>query len=364
MNIIHIQPALPLYRVDFFERLNQKYGSSFKVYHSPGALGELTQPVIAQWAIAVPHEMRLLGGFVWQRGVINIRIERGDIVVLSGNPRYLTTLILLFRAKYNRARVVWWGHYWSSTSYRYRQVLRLLPALMCDSLLFYTDDEIKKFRKDKIFSRRSHSVYALNNGIYIDQIKLLRSEYRASKRERALLFIGRLTAKAGIELALKALAVLGQRAPLLHIIGDGVMRKKLQLHAIHLEVDDKIVWHGAVTDEEKIATIANSCQGFLYPGEVGLSIVHAMAFALPAVVHNDRQFHMPEVAAFSDGETGLSFVHRDYLSLAETIDDFLADSIRLERFSSNSAKVVDASYNTGDMAVRFATLVNDLKKVE
>lgn len=139
-SIIHVQPALPAYRLDFFERLRLRYGIEVEVYYTAGSLGILTESSKPEWATTVGPIRSLPGGFEWQSGVAGVPIKRGDIVVLSGNPRQLSTLVVLLRARVLGARVIWWGHYWSSTSRRWRQVLRYLPMVLADALLFYTDE--------------------------------------------------------------------------------------------------------------------------------------------------------------------------------------------------------------------------------
>ncbi|MDT8328399.1 MAG: glycosyltransferase [Roseovarius sp.] len=360
-NILHIQPALPRYRLDFFERLHRCYAPGFKVIYSPGSLGALTRPVSADWAVAVGPMRRLPGGLLWQSGVAGLPIGRGNIVILSGNPRQLSTLVLLVRARLRGARVVWWGHYWSSTSRRWRQILRHLPMALADAILFYTDAEVDAFRSDAVLRGRARCVTALNNGIDIGPIRQVRRPYSAAERDPALLFIGRLTDKADLGLGLKALALLGDGAPVLHVIGDGEQRAPLQARARALGLEERIVWHGAVTDEAAIADIANRCRAFLYPGEVGLSLIHAMAYTLPAIVHDRPRLHMPEIAAFRIGETGLGFACGDVHALARTIETMLADPDRLDRFSAAAAQIVGPSFTTEDMADRFEALVAHLE---
>lgn len=359
--LLHIQPALPRYRLDFFERLHRKYSPDFKVFYSPGSLGALTEPLSADWAVPVGPVRRLPGGLLWQSGVAGLPIQQGDIVVLSGNPRQLSTLVLLVRARLRSARVVWWGHYWSSTSRRWRQILRHLPMALADAILFYTDAEVDAFGSDAVLRGRARCVAALNNGIDIEPIRQLRRTYSAAQRDPALLFIGRLTSKARLDLGLEALALLSKAAPVLHVIGDGDQRAMLQARARELGLENRIVWHGALTDEARIAEVANRCSAFIYPGEVGLSLIHAMAYQLPAIVHNRPSLHMPEIAAFCDGETGLSFAYGDAHALAQTIVTLLADATRLDGFAAAAAQIVGPSFTTEDMAARFEALVAHLE---
>lgn len=306
--------------------------------------------------------MRLLpGGLLWQPGVSGLSVLRGDIVVLSGNPRQLSAVALLIRAKLCGARIVWWGHYWSSTSRRWRQMLRLVPMALSDAILFYTDAEVDAFQREAFLIGRVRHVAALNNGINIEPIERLLHPYSAIERDPALLFIGRLTEKAALCLGLEALALLGERAPVLHVIGDGEQRGVLQARSRDLGLEGQIVWHGALTDEAKIAEIANRCRAFFYPGEVGLSLIHAMAYRLPAIVHDRPRLHMPEIAAFRDGETGLSFAYGDADALARTISTMLADAAQLDAFAEAAAGIVGPSFTTQDMARRFEALVDRLQ---
>ena len=71
-----------------------------------------------------------------------------------------------------------------------------------------------------------------------------------------------------------------------------------------------------MAEEPDIAQIANRCRLFVYPGGVGLSLIHAMAYGLPSIIHDDRWRHMPEIAAFQDGRTGRTFEREDPGSLA------------------------------------------------
>ena len=359
-NIIQVQPALPRYRMDYFARLARHYGPAMAVYYSPGSLGALTQPVSEDWAKAVGPMRWFFGGIGWQSGVAWLKLRQDDIIVLSGNPRQISTLILLIRAKLCGARVIWWGHYWSSTSRRWRQLIRHLPMAIADAILFYTDDEVHAFQSDTYLRKRSRCVTALNNGIDIVPIQKLRHSYSAVEREPALLFVGRLTEKAELGLVLEALALLGEQAPMLHLIGDGEQCTALQVRARNLGLEGKIVWHGALTDEARIAEIANNCRAFIYPGAVGLSLIHAMAYGLPCIVHDNPAQHMPEIAAFQHGETGLAFRRGSATALAESMSDLLSDRGRLDNMSEACIARTTQAFNTRVMALRFIALVETL----
>lgn len=361
--IIFVQPALPKYRIDFFSRLSKEYGESLKVYYSPSSsLESLEVDLLPDWAVKLKPIYSFPGPahLEWQLDTFMLKIKRGDVLVLSGNPRQISTIALLLKAKLKGVKIVWWGQYWSSTSKRWRQVLRFIPMSLSNALLFYTDVEVESFKNDKLALGKKSIITALNNGIDITDITRLKTEYTASDRDLSLLFIGRLTKKSKLHLGFEAISKIEGKSPILHIIGDGNERKSLEKLADKLRITEYICWHGAMTDEAKISEIANKCKAFLYPGEVGLSLIHAMAYGLPAIVHSNTRQHMPEIAAFTNGLTGVEFKTDDVTSLCEILNSTLHDNEQLDYWSLNSYRTIKENFTTEIMAKRFISLMNRL----
>lgn len=356
---IVVQPEIPKYRLPFFDSVSKIKNIDLEVYYSKGHLGELTKEVNKSWAKKLSHVYTFSNKLYWQSEITKIKLKPNDILILSGNPRYISTLYLFFKAKLCRARVIWWGHYWSSTSKMWTQKLRLLPMYFADGLLFYTDEESLRASKEYLL-RNKCNVYALNNGLDISDIKELREEYKAESRPNECLFIGRITNKSKIKELIYAISRIKNDNILLHIIGDGINKFEYQTLAEELGISDKLVWHGAITDEAKIAVIANRCRFFIYAGEVGLSIVHALAYNLPVVVHDNIKKHMPEISAFKNNYNGVQFKYDDVASMAETISQLLNDECKLNRLSLGT-HVVGDSYTTDDMSHRFEKLIESVR---
>lgn len=362
-NIIFVQPALPKYRLDFFRRLSAEYGDRLKVYYSSSSLlKSLEVSELPDWAIELNSIYMFPGPahLEWQPNVIKLKIKKGDILVLSGNPRQISTIALLLKAKLKGVTIVWWGQYWSSTSKRWRQMLRFIPMSLSNALLFYTDVEVESFKNDKLALGKKSIIKALNNGINITEIKQLKMKYIATHRDPSLLFIGRLTEKSKLHLAFEAIAKLGSDAPTLHIVGDGIEKESLERLAEKLDITKYICWHGVITDEVEISRIANICKAFLYPGEVGLSLIHAMAYGLPAIIHNDNSKHMPEIAAFTDGLTGTDFKMDDVDSLCQSLRFILNNDQKLNNYSKKSYSTIESNFTTERMAERFTCLISEL----
>lgn len=356
--ILHIQPALPAFRLDFFERLAAAFPDAFELRYA-GEPSAVAAESLGYPAICRGPARTLPLGFVWQTGVVATPVGRGDVVVLSGNPRYLSTLLLGTKARLRGARVVWWGHYWSSSSKNWRMVLRMALMRIAHGIVFYTDQEVAEYRAG-LGKRDTRPIVGLNNGINTGPIRALRTPFLARDRDYEILFVGRQTAKAKLSLLIQALATPEMADVHLHVVGEGEESAQSRAAADAAGVADRISWHGVSIDEAVIAPIANKCRLFVYAGEVGLSLIHGMAYGLPCVVHSDRWQHMPEIAAFEDERTGRSFKPDDMSSLAVVTAGLICDTVALEQMSQRCRDVTDHEFNTQDMAARFVAFLKHL----
>lgn len=358
MLVYFIQPALPAFRRDLFARVGAAFPEAFQLRYATGN-SVVPADSLEYSAVCTGCDRNLPLGLIWQRNVVLAPVQRGDIVVLSGNPRYLSTMILGGKARLRGARVVWWGHYWSSSSKYWRMILRMMLMRVAHGIVFYTDREVSEYRAGP-GRRDTRPVIGLNNGICTDIIHLLRAQYFVRERERAILFVGRQTAKANLSLLIQALARPELANVHLHVVGEGEESARSRSIATKIGVSDRITWHGVSTDESVIAPIANRCRVFVYPGEVGLSLIHGMAYGLPCVVHSDRWQHMPEIAAFEDGRTGRSFRPNDIADLAKVTSGLMQDEKALGKMSQRCRNITDAEFNTKDMAARFVAFLESL----
>lgn len=352
---------MPSYRRALFERMARKLGSAFVVYASnQQELGILSAgDVKFSWQRDLGPVLALLPGLEWQVGACSVPVGRGDVLVICGAPRAISTIVLLLKARILGARTIWWGHYWSATSRPWRAAIRYALMRMPDAIIFYTDQEVNEYRA--VGGREKQSfIIGLNNGIETDAINRLRVAYCAQRRTRDLLFIGRITSKAEIDVLLEALCSVKCAGVTLDIIGSGQDEVRVRKLSADLGLTDRVTWHGGVTDEDKIALIANQCKAFIYPGAVGLSLIHGLSYGLPAIVHDNRWSHMPEIAALIPGKNGVTFQQGDVGSLALTITTLLADTDRLTAMSHAATDTTATTFNAADMAERFCSLIEQV----
>jgi glycosyltransferase involved in cell wall biosynthesis len=354
-----VQPALPAYRFEFFSRLNQCLDNSLTVIHSENRdLRTISSRSSRfEWEHQIPAIKNVLGLFEWQPGVMNLDLGQCQCVVVSGNPRALSTIFLVLKARMKGVKTVWWGQYWSTTTNPISHISRLLISKFADELLFYTDAEISEYRSNILGKFDSRPLSALNNGLDLEKIARFRSVYKPSERTKSILFISRLTAKCQLDDLFVALSLLALDDVSIDVVGDGDEKASFQATAQALGLEFRVRWHGAITDEAEIARIANNCLLFVYPGSVGLSLIHAMSYGLPAIIHDDRWRQGPEFAAFSEGSTGLSFKMNDIDSLAAKIEALVREPRRLAEMSAESLKVVQDRFNLQGMVARMTATI-------
>lgn len=354
--MIHvIQPEIPKYRVPFFKSLIEQYRTSIKIYFSEGQLGALNTRIESDHYVQLGEIKKIIFGLFYQKGVEDIVIKKHDIVVLCGNIRHLSALYLLLKCRLIGAKVVWWGHLKSSTSKAAFHIIRLLFLKISNACLFYTEDEAKKYQRTMFYNRR---IFALNNGLDTDEINRLRVNYLSGERQN-ILFIGRLTDKSECASLLQALQLLDPNIHL-QVIGDGQNAKILYDLALKLGVSDRVVWHGALVDEVAISEIINTIKIFVYPGSVGLSLLHALSYGLPAVIHSSEKDHMPEFAAFKSSQAGVLFEKRNVKSLADKVNMLYVSDEQLNEMSKRALETTQRTFNVNDMVARFNDMVESI----
>jgi glycosyltransferase involved in cell wall biosynthesis len=367
-----VQPVVPHYRVPFFRQLLGDTNLDVEI-HASMAIPLSEDPVSVGWTdrrLVTDHRcLAFFGGRVfWQCGLhLGAHYERGDVVVLSGNPRFLSNLPLLVAAKKRGVAVVWWGQGWSATSSPMRTAVRRWLMRLTDIVLVYSEPEAAELVALGFDPVR---VFSANNAI--DQEPLCRAKATVSRAvlatfqeandllgRRVLLFCGRLTVKCQLEVALAALRLVQQADPTvaLVVIGDGPHRDRLQELASSLGLGDGVRFVGAVFEEAELAPWFMSAEVFVYPGAVGLSLLHAFGYGLPVITHGNRKHQMPEFHALSPGANGLVFAEGDVKSLAGAIMQLLASRGLRATLSAGARATVATGYSLAEMTSRFVCAV-------
>jgi glycosyltransferase involved in cell wall biosynthesis len=371
---IHIvQPALPAYRIPFFRELQRelsKRNEVLRVYASTRDFlnVESAAPEGFDARLNSTWSVHMGGRAFWQRD-LNVPLARGDVLVINGNLRLLSNYPLWARAKWSGIPVVWWGQGWSAGSHGRRAKFRQRIMRIADAVLLYTDTE----RDDYVsLGFAPDRTFALNNGLDIRSIDraiagwdaarlhAFRNANRLDAFAHWCIFVGRLSRKSGIGLLVESLPAIREDVGLI-ILGDGPIAEETRQSARALGVSSRIVWVGAQFDEDIVAPWMLSAGVSVYPGAVGLSLIHGFAYGLPAVVHGDKRQQMPEFAAFEGNGNGFSFECGSAGSLAFKINEIFEDTAHREAMSRRAKALVHRTFNVEDMTRRFIEVIDRLR---
>ena len=325
-----IQPAFPSYRSSLFNRINDEFCDVefLEIRHrNLSAIQSNTNKFSVQKADFVNKP--LYGNLF----LIYQLIRKHDRVILFGNLNIWQVWFIIFLTKIFRRKLLIWTQVPKKIKFNFKGFIKTFVFLICDNLYLYTDLELQRIPR---FIRRKS--ISLNNGLDTSAISKFRKRNTHSKTR--FLSVGRFTQKSGMDWLISCFEKTDYE---LHVIGVDEQEVGMRFDNIHL--------HGVLVDEEQISKIANTCTGFVYGGNVGLSLIHGMAYGLPPVIHSNIEEHMPEVAAFLELDGGYTFLKGNSEDLLRVLDSLVSNDNSV--ISKNCIDIVDDKYNFESMYKKF-----------
>ena len=325
-----IQPAFPAYRSPLFNRIieNHPHVEFLEIIHKNlNAIDSETN----KFSI-------LKADFINQPLYINLHliykyISKHKKVIVFGNLNIWQVWLIILLTKLLGKKLIVWTQVREELKLNFKGLIKIFVFLCCECLYFYTDLELQRVPE---FIRRK--AISLNNGLEISEITKLRRRNISAKKQ--FLTIGRFTQKSEMDWLISSFEKTDYE---LHVIGTHAHETGVRRNNIHL--------HGILIDEKQISKIANKCIGFVYGGNVGLSLIHGMAYGLPPVIHGNIEEHMPEVAAFCELEFGYTFQKGNSEDLRNVLE--LLVSRDNTAISDNCIDIVENKYNVDSMYRRF-----------
>jgi glycosyltransferase involved in cell wall biosynthesis len=362
------QPSVPEYRVSLFESLGEEYGHRIEIFASKeGSAGVASIP-LRNMKCDYAHSFIRLGPFSWQKRLSLEGMRKGDVLIVDGDIKQISSLYYSLCAKLLGIKVIWWGHHWSATSKMWKVFVRLqVVKLLADVFLCYTKSGVD-FLKNHGF--RNRLVYATGNTIdqrpiiaaadRWDEASLSRFRQNAGISNKTLFLVcGVLRPKMKLGLLIKALTnkkLMGQNV-LVAVIGDGPEKQIYQDMAISNKVDDKFLWLGASRDQKVLAPWFLSAVAFVYPGAIGLGILHAFSYGLPVVTHGCKDHQMPEYEAMEDGKTGVVFVEDDADDLARKLEYAINNKKAFAQMGQYASRKALSEYTMNSMVSNFKAAI-------
>lgn len=298
-----------------------------------------------------------LPDFYWQAETIAIAWrERPDLIIALGSPYSLTSWVLCFLGRARQTPVLLWTHGLLKAESGLKWWIRRAQYRLATGLLLY-GDHAKQLLTDAGFDPVTlHVVY---NSLDTDEQQRVattigKSEILAFRKSLGLkrgvglvTFTGRLQPVKHLDLLVQAIGKLAERGKRIHacLVGEGSERVRLSELASQLGIADRIHFLGAIYDEPTLGRIYTASDLAVIPSGAGLSIMHAMAYGTPVLIHDRVEHHFPEWEAVEADRTGLFYQFDSVDDLAHKIESVLASPSRRARMSRQCKAMIYSRYN-------------------
>lgn len=200
--------------------------------------------------------------------------------------------------------------------------------------------------ESRFLSKYREKTLAIPNGINLEEISLPYSKEECRKRlsippdDKVILFVGALKGYKSPDLLVKALPLILPKVPAarLVLVGDGPMRREIEILVKDLGVTDRVMLPGIVVGETK-AMYYKSADVFALPSTMStevfpLVLLEASAAGLPLIVSSLGTFR----CLVEDGHNGVITKSGDIVSLAETAGNLLTQPGLAEKMGMNARR--------------------------
>jgi glycosyltransferase involved in cell wall biosynthesis len=343
--ILH-QGFIPVYRVKFYELLNQASDISYVVFHGapPSDTGhhEVHQRFDFPNVRVVNRVVSLCGyRAIYQPVIKQIVSGSYDAVVLGHEVKFLSNLVLFALCQLSGTPVLWWGHGFSKEEMRPLRIpllskavgaLKAQLARSADRYLVYSEGGSERLQQAGMPEEK---IAVVRNTIDIEAECRLYSRFNRMDpteiRQKlglaldswVLLYIGRLYKEKRIEELLELVKHINYQR-LCHkpveavIIGEGPELDSL--NALGRSIPG-VRFTGAIYDQDLVAQYLRIATAMVIPGKVGLAVNHAFAHGVP-VITRCHHLHAPEVEYIEPGQNGL-VIPGDFEVFLQTVADCL-----------------------------------------
>lgn len=292
--------------------------------------------------------------------------SRFDLVIQSWNAHYRYLWPALAKARKVGLPTVVWGHGYSKRDTPLRTAIRNRMGRRAAGIMLYTHEVAERLIAEHGFP--ADRVFVAQNAIDQRPIATARETWTADPERLArfqqevgldprqtVAFVSRLYRENRPDLLIEAAVPLAQRFPRLAmvLVGDGPERPALEALARERGVAERIHFVGTLYDEQQLAPWLLSSRVFCYPQNIGLSLLTAFGFGLPAITSDNLAGQNPEIVALVPGQNGLLYRDGDLASMTEAIARVLDDDSLHATLSQAALDTVTQKFTLPNMVQGF-----------
>ncbi len=369
------QVCIPHYRRRLLEKLATDPRFRFLVLADPAAdvpfLPLSDAPNQCEFEPATQHLVRLPFGYSlsWQPAAVLAALRyRPDVVIAQGSPYEVTTWLLTIIGRIFRIPILLWTHGLQGEESGVKWMVRAWLFRLSQGLLLYGDHAKRLLMAKGFAAHRLHVIYnslddceqaAVSKQITPDDCEAFRRSLGVGAQERLICFTGRLQPVKCLPWLLRALHLVVQRGRNVHLVlvGDGSERPVLESLAQELELTKLVHFLGASYDESRLGLVLSASDLAVVPSGAGLSVMHALGYGTPVLIHDEVEEHFPEWEAVKEGETGWFYRYDDLSDCTEKIVDALFPIPQKPAMAAACRSVINSRYNTTTHAHLFINAI-------
>ncbi|MFC2152100.1 glycosyltransferase family 4 protein [Bacteroidota bacterium] len=282
--------------------------------------------------------------FYFLKGVIKYLLnEKPDVVICTGIDLHLIHTILIhfiFRLV-KRKSFYWWSHASIGNQGNLGMNVRRFFYKKSTGILAYNQEGRENLLKMGISENR---IMVVNNSLNRADYGYLNYDlFIAKKNEKfTILYSGRLTKAKKVDVLIKALGIIKQKKLIdfqCYIIGDGDLASLKKL-VNKLNLENEVTFLGAKYGKETDPYFIKSSL-FVYPGGIGLSILHAMSYGIPVLTTDNLNLHFPEFEILEKGFNGDLFINDSHEDLANKIVKWKEKAVDWEKYAKNCINKIE-----------------------
>lgn len=392
MKILQVVPSYwpamrfggPIFSLFSLNKAIVRKGIDLTVYTTNVELGGevLTNEEISIEGIKVKYftfvkSLEWLGPTGWQfspvmKNALKISIKDFDLIYIVGIWNYPVAMAARCCLRYKKPYIIsprgmlypfTMGTKFGKKSIYYNLVVKdILKS--ANAIHYTTEDESEKCHS--FLGLRKRKV-VIPNGIDLSEFRDLsasrkfRERYPELKDKKVILFLGRIARIKGLDILIRAYNILAKESDEVHLFiaggGEEGYKEKIEKQVSNSKLQKRVTFSGFLNSEEKLEAYAGSDIFVLpsYSENFGLSVVEAMACAVPVVI-SDKVGIYREIRDKNSGIIVKTNTESVYHGIKKLLED---ESLRKE-LSENGKALVKEYYDIDKVADKMIEVFREI----
>jgi len=267
-NVLILQNEIMAYRKAIYNTLAKKY--NLTILHS----GKISKTNTDDYhEIIVPKSN--IGPLIRQKDLFH-EIKNGnyDLIIAMFDLHWIKNILLLFRIQ--KIPIIYWGHRYGKNAIL--NSIRNFLLKKCDAAILYNGSEIEKMVQSGIARNK---IFIAENTIHVEN-----HEDCSNYPKSSFLYVGRAQKRKKVDELIRAFSQIIDEIPshiTIDIVGEGEENNFLKELAGKLNIKERVVFHGGITDNKRLKEIFKKAFAYVSPDAIGLGAQHSFAYGVPVI---------------------------------------------------------------------------------